>query len=163
MCNFFEYFIDESKGFKGPEEDKKKLVDCIFAWCYAWGIGGSLEQKGKERFDSVVRDQFKSAQIPPSFTVFDYWFDLKKEKVFKSWASKVPVFQYDKDASFFDLMVPTTDTTKYAFCLESLLSIEKPVFFTGNSGVGKSVVIQNQLNVIKEKGALIIININMSA
>lgn len=60
-------------------------------------------------------------------------------------------------------MVPTTDTTKYAFCLESLLSIEKPLFFTGNSGIGKSVVIQNQLQQIKEKGSLIIININMSA
>jgi dynein heavy chain len=60
-------------------------------------------------------------------------------------------------------MVPTVDTTKYAFCLESLLSIEKPSFFTGNSGVGKSVVIQNQLQQIKDRGALVIITINMSA
>ena len=86
MCNFIEYFVDESKGFKGPDDDKKKLIDCLFAWSYAWGIGGSLEQKSKEKFDTVVRDQFKSAQIPASFTVFDYWYDLKKEKVFKNWS-----------------------------------------------------------------------------
>ena len=163
VCNFIEYFVDESKGFKGPDDDKKKLLDCVFAWSYAWGIGGSLEQKSKEKFDTVVRDQFKSAQIPASFTVFDYWYDLKKEKVFKNWSAKVVPFHYDKEASFFDLMVPTVDTTKYAFCLESLLSIEKPSFFTGNSGVGKSVVIQNQLQQIKDKGALVIITINMSA
>ncbi len=55
-------------------------------------------------------------------------------------------FTYDKEASYFDLMVPTTDTTKYAFIMETLLAIERPLFFTGNSGVGKSVVIANLLS-----------------
>ena len=55
-------------------------------------------------------------------------------------------FVYDKEASYFDLMVPTTDTTKYAFIMETLLAIERPLFFTGNSGVGKSVVIANLLS-----------------
>lgn len=72
-------------------------------------------------------------------------------------------FVYDKDASYFDLMVPTTDTTKYAFIMETLLAIEKPSFFTGNSGVGKSVVISNLLSQLKEKGSLLPIMINMSA
>jgi hypothetical protein len=40
------------------------LLNSCIAWSYAWGIGGSLEQVGKDRFDSVVRDQFKSAGIP---------------------------------------------------------------------------------------------------
>lgn len=57
----------------------------------------------------------------------------------------MPAFVYDKEASYFDLMVPTTDTYKHAYCLELLLSIEKPIFFTGNSGVGKSVIIGNLL------------------
>jgi|TARA_B110000285_G_scaffold101439_1_gene115432 dynein heavy chain len=52
---------------------------------------------------------------------------------------------YDKEASYFDLMVPTTDTTKYAFSLDLLIALDKPVFFTGNSGVGKSAVISNKL------------------
>ena len=72
-------------------------------------------------------------------------------------------FTYDKEASYFDLMVPTTDTTKYAFIMETLLAIERPLFFTGNSGVGKSVVIANLLSQLKEKGGLLPININMSA
>jgi dynein heavy chain len=61
--------------------------------------------------------------------------------VFKPWTVKVPAFVYDKDLPYFDLMVPTTDTTKYSFALETLLAIEKPCFFTGESGVGKSSVI----------------------
>jgi hypothetical protein len=42
-------------------------------------------------------------------------------------------------------MVPTVDTTKYAFLLETLMAIYYPMFFTGNTGVGKSAMIQNTL------------------
>ena len=114
-------------------------------FAYAWGLGSALEFTVKERFDTIVRDQFKAAQYPQGHTVFVYYFDIKKDKVFKPWSSKVPSFDYDKEASFFDLMVPTTDTYKHSYYLELLLSIEKPIFFTGNSGVGKSVVISNLL------------------
>jgi dynein heavy chain len=70
---------------------------------------------------------------------------MKKEKVFKPWSGIVKAFVYDKDASFFDLMVPTVDTTKYAFILDLLMALKYPMFFTGNTGVGKSAMIQNTL------------------
>jgi len=40
---------------------------------------------------------------------------------------------------------------------------EIPMFFTGNSGVGKSVMIANTLNIMKEQGKILPIFINMSA
>ena len=93
----------------------------MFAFSYAWGLGGSLESLDKEKFDNmVIREQFK---IPQGHTTFDYYFDMKKDKVFKQWSGKVPQFVYDKDLSYFDLIVPTTDTTKYSFLLEVLLTI----------------------------------------
>lgn len=61
VTNLLDCYIDPAKGFKGTEEEKKKLLDCLFAWCYAWGLGASLLQAGKDKFDQVVRDQFKSA------------------------------------------------------------------------------------------------------
>jgi dynein heavy chain len=145
LCNFLECFIDVDKGFKGTDEERKKLLDHLFSFAYAWGLGGSLDTRTKERFDTVVKDQFKAAQYPPAFTVFDYYFDLKRDKLFKPWTNRVQAFVYDKDQSFFDLMVPTTDTAKYSYCLEQLLLAEKPIFFTGGSGVGKSAVIANKL------------------
>jgi dynein heavy chain len=154
ICNFLESFINKDKGFHGKEEDKKKWLDALFAWSFAWGIGGSLEQRFKDRFDTIVRDQFKSAHIPPTFTSYDYLYDLKRSKEFKPWTSKVPAFVYDKDSSYFDLMVPTQDTTKHAYILETLLFVERPIFFTGSSGVGKSVVISNLISQMKEKGTL---------
>jgi dynein heavy chain len=75
----------------------------------------------------------------------------------------VPAFVYDKDASYFDLIVPTTDTTKYSFLIDALLTIQKPLFFTGTSGVGKTAIIAKYLQQQKDKGVLQPININMSA
>lgn len=158
-----ESFINKEKGFVGSDEDKKKMVDALFAWSFAWGLGGSLEQRFKDRFDSIVREQFKSAHIPVTFTAYDYFYDMKRGKEFKPWTAKVPSFQYDKDASYFDLMVPTQDTTKHSFILETLLAVERPIFFTGSSGVGKSAVISNLIAQMKEKGTLQPIFINMSA
>jgi dynein heavy chain len=165
LINILENFLDESKGFKAKlEEDKKKMLDACFAFSYAWGLGGALTQVTKDKFDTIVRDQFKAASIPPSNSVFDYWYDLKKDKCFKPWALKVIAFEYDKDASFFDLMVPTQDTTKYSYLLEILQNMQKPMMFTGNSGVGKSVVIQRQLqNMVKDEGGVVPVIINMSA
>jgi hypothetical protein len=37
--------------------------------------------------------------------------------------------------------VPTNDSVRHSYCLEMLLGREKPSFYTGLSGVGKSVII----------------------
>jgi dynein heavy chain len=161
LCNLLEHFFDEKKGFKGPEEEKKKIAEAVFAWCYAWGLGASLTATNKARFDSVIREQFKSSGIPPTNTVFDFHYDMKpKDKVYKPWA--LPEFAYDKDKSFFDLFVPTEDTIKHSVVLQTLFDMGKPCFFTGESGVGKTVIIQALLDTLKE-GDLQPININMSA
>ena len=86
-----------------------------------------------------------------------------KEKTFKPWTNKVIPFVYDREASYFELMVPTTDTTKFSYSLELLINIEKPCFFTGSSGVGKSAVIANKLMEAKGKGVIVPVTINMSA
>jgi len=98
------------------------MINSFFAFSYAWGLGGSLDSIDKEKFDNmVIRDQFP--KIPAGHTTFDYFFDHKKEKQFKQWNTKVPAFVYDKDLSYFDLIVPTADTTKYSFLIDALLTI----------------------------------------
>ena len=43
LSNFLENFISFERGFKGSDDDKKKILECLFAWSYAWGLGGGLE------------------------------------------------------------------------------------------------------------------------
>jgi len=108
-------------------------------------MGAGLDEKSKDFFDSLVKELFKTASFPPALTVFDYYYDLKKEKTWKEWQTRVEKFEYVRDSSYFDLMVPTADTYKHRYCLETLLNIGKNVFFTGLTGVGKSATITNSL------------------
>ena len=112
------------------------------AFAFTYGLGASLDEKSKDYFDTQVREIFKIAAYPSNFTVFDYFYDLKKTKTWVPWAERVPNFTYNKDKAFFDLMVDTDVTYRHAWCVELLLENSCPAFFTGESGVGKSVVIQ---------------------
>jgi len=62
-------------------------------------------------------------------------------------------------------MVETEMTYKHGYMLELLLGGNKPIFFTGETGVGKSVVIQNSLNKLaeKERDGIVPIALNFSA
>lgn len=154
MCNFLEVFLQVQSGFNAVDAKlKKKDLDCVMGFSFAWGLGGGLDERSKDYFDTVVKDCFKTAQFPNQFTVFDYYYDLKqKDRVnasaWKPWDTKVEKFEYVKDMSFFDMMVPTADTYKHRYCLEQLLSVQKPVFFTGQTGVGKSVTIMNTMQLL---------------
>ncbi len=156
-------FLDPEKGFKGDEKQKKKDLECLFAFSYAWGLGASLDAKGKDVFDSTVRDQFKACQFPG--VAFNYFYDLKKDKCFKEWSTKVDAFVFDKNLQYFELIVPTETTYAHRYCLETLLAVEKPCFFTGDSGVGKSVIVSNTLEqlFLKQEDNVMPIYINFSA
>ena len=150
VCNFLEIFIRPEQGFQGSDETKMKFLNNLFAISYTWGIGGSLEAHGKDKFDFLIRDVFKNISMPPQGTFFDYHYSMKGDDAYTPWAKKVPEFVYDREVPYFQMMVHTTETMKHAYLLEILLDGNKPTFFTGTTGVGKSVIIQNLLARLKD-------------
>lgn len=59
-------------------------------------------------------------------------------------------FQYDKSKSYFELVVPTKDTVRYSWLLGESLKCDQPVFFTGVTGVGKSIIVNSTLQALKK-------------
>lgn len=62
VCNLLYVFLAKGagKGFTSLDpKQRKKDLDAIFAWSYAWGMGGALNEASKDFFDSVVKDLFK--------------------------------------------------------------------------------------------------------
>jgi len=81
VCSFLEVFFNPSLGFNLTDvKARKKDIDCILGFSYAWGMGSALDERSKEIFDGLVRDFFKGAQFPAPFTVYDYYYDLRKSK-----------------------------------------------------------------------------------
>lgn len=110
----------------------------------------------------MLRDFFGKLHIPQAETVFEYYFNEKEQK-FVHWNKVVPAFEYDPKLPFFSLLVPTVDTVRYSTLLDMLVQINKPVFLTGSTGVGKSIVVSNYLSNNQEKHGLSPIMLTFSA
>ena len=81
--------------------------------------------------------------------VYSYYLDTTTNELqFKHWNDKTPEFVYEKDMTFFELLVPTIDTVRYSSIVEWLIANNKQVYLTGSSGTGKSVICQSLLTRI---------------
>ena len=73
------------------------------------------------------------------------------------------MFKYNKEIPFFEMLVPTIDTVRFGYLLEKLLAVKHSVLYTGNTGVGKSVIAKGLLNNIADNANYVPIFINFSA
>ncbi len=145
LCSLFEALFTSENGVDLADsfDDLKLTVELVFAFSFAWAVGGSLEGDSAKQFNKLCMELF--VNIRPPVSVFDSYVDVR-EKSWKSWDALVPAFDFDpKGASSFQ-MVPTIDTLRYQTLLDTLLGVEKAVFFTGLSGVGKTSIILDLFN-----------------
>jgi dynein heavy chain len=82
--------------------------------------------------------------FPIDGEVYDYYPNFEK-KTFQNWNDKVTDFVYDKTVPYFNILVPTADTVKFKSVISRLVSKDKNVLITGETGVGKSVIINEFL------------------
>jgi dynein heavy chain len=135
--------------FGRPAEDVTRVLDSMFAFAFTWSVGGSIAGDGYERFDAWMRGHKASVlghlRYGPG-TVFDSYPDIAQaEAPWRRWADAVPSFAYDREQPYFAMVVPTIDTVRFTSLLTTQLSQLYPVFFTGVTGTGKTVVVADFL------------------
>ncbi|KAM9314768.1 dynein axonemal heavy chain 6 [Pholidichthys leucotaenia] len=167
MCSLLEALL-LSKGGPDLNMDSKKLNNVLcqtFVFCYVWAIGGNLVSSHRDTFDTFVKKQFEgnaNAKLPKSRTLWSVYMNFA-HKCLEPWKSIVPSFKYVRGKPFFEMLVPTTDTVCYGYLMEKLLSVRHPVLFTGDTGVGKSVVARTLLSKIQETAGYLPVFVNFSA
>ena len=127
---------------------KERLCRYLFAFTMTWSLGGNCDDQSRALFHEfvaqhVLPDLLDEEDVPTS--VYDVCLDFAGIR-FVSWTSVRKEFTFTPGASFFDIMVPTADTTRYTFLLDALLLDGHHTLLMGESGVGKSVIIQQFLN-----------------
>ena len=94
-------------------------------------------------------------------TSFDYFVDTTVEGgKFVPWRNVVPSFKYDKNVAYTAILVPTEDTTRFSYMMRTLITVDKPVFVTGMTGTGKTVMVQNLLRSLEpyaDEGGLAVV------
>ena len=56
--------------------------------------------------------------------------------------------------------MPTEDTTRFSYLMRTLITVDKPVFVTGMTGTGKTVMVQNLLRSLEpypDEGGLAVV------
>ena len=94
--------------------------------------------------------------------LFSYYVDVKNRRM-DLWEKVVPKFVYDKEKPYFELMVPTIDSCRFGYLMEKLLSTKRSVLFTGETGVGKSVIARDLLLEVANKSNYLPVFLNFSA
>jgi dynein heavy chain, axonemal len=68
---------------------------------------------------------------------------------YTTWTSNLPSFEYSNDKSFFELVVPTKDTVRFSWLLKYQIINGNSIFFTGITGVGKSIIANSTITEMK--------------
>jgi dynein heavy chain len=84
------------------------------------------------------------AMFPHTNTVFEYYINLEK-KDWAPWEEKLTSSLKPKGKEFHEIMVPTVDTVRNRFVCEKLIDKNSQILFIGESGVGKTVLVEGVL------------------
>mmetsp|Transcript_7015 Transcript_7015/g.26224 ORF Transcript_7015/g.26224 Transcript_7015/m.26224 type:complete len:4128 (-) Transcript_7015:64-12447(-) len=139
---------------QSEEEVEKKLskvpylVEPLTLFALIWSTGASLTDKSRHIFDSKIREFMTTFKIQEDFPreglVFDYQFDQESIR-WVHWLDTQPEFKLDPELAFNNIVVPTTDTIRYNFLLETLMTNHKHVLCVGPTGTGKTLTISKKI------------------
>ena len=151
MNSHLKEFSDEEECKKISAGDVVKRVDGAFFISLIWSFGCTSDDAGRSKFDASLKELMVAegvpklmATLPDKNTCYD-WAWVIKDMKFKSWLEIVPTFSIPLGAQFQDIMVPTIDTIRYGYILETQLRNDYPVLFCGDTGTGKSVMVKQKL------------------
>ncbi|OHS94615.1 Dynein heavy chain family protein [Tritrichomonas foetus] len=129
------------------------MVEAWFWFCLVWSVGASLDDDSRKEADLWVREI--ESPFPPKDTIFDYYVDTQKHCMM-CWEDKLPTtWKRPADLPFNKILVPTIDTLRNSFILQTAITGHKNILFVGHSGTGKTAFIENTfLNLDSQHSSL---------
>eukprot|EP00937_MAST-01D_sp_MAST-1D-sp2_P001492 g1492.t1 len=138
----------ERNGVNKDSLGLERLVDFLFVYGVVWSVGGNTTDDTRKLFNDWCLKRFKDLLGEHADTIenlYDLAVDVENVG-WTPWDELMDHFEFDPKQAFFEILVPTIDTTRYTYLLDTLLRRSKNLVFMAETGVGKSVVIQNFLD-----------------
>jgi len=152
-------FIPEGEGkpHQGTAQSKaaheKQLLVLARVYCgfaAIWSLGGNIHEDSREKFELFLRAKLQSF-MPDVPDANLYSLCVNDEEVkFQPITNIVEGFKYDELVPFFNILVPTVETTVQRLLVDNLMCGGFHCMFSGETGVGKSVGLQQYLNTVGE-------------
>eukprot|EP00605_Chrysophyceae_sp_TOSAG23-4_P000859 GSChrysophyteH1.ASY1.ANO1.950.1 assembled CDS len=125
---------------EGAAEDND-LMTALVVWSITWSVGANIVDADRPKFDNFCRNRFQSV-LQTKFVA------LVKDGVYEH---LLPDFRYDPAVPYFNILVPTVETTKYRYVLERLMSAGNNVLFMAETGVAKGTTVSYSMDVLESK------------
>ncbi|OQR86425.1 dynein heavy chain [Achlya hypogyna] len=144
--------------------DVGSLARMYFIFSLAWSVGANIDDASRPRFHEFCLQQLAGLFefVGPVDNVYNYAIDDVNAN-WVSWLHRTPHFKYDAGLSYFSMLVPTQDTTRFRYLLERLMANNHHVLYSGETGVGKSVVIQAFLDDMAKTDSFVAATMGYSA
>lgn len=128
------------------QSEQKELCAMVYVFAFIWSAGANLHDDYRKAFSINIK-QFMIKyynSFPYNDEVYDFYPNFK-EKKFTKWDDLIVPYKYDKNVSYFNILVPTSDTVKYKYLIDKVACNDQHMLITGLTGVGKSVIIQDSI------------------
>jgi len=128
-------------------------ADSLFIFALIWSVGASTNSAGRKRFDTFLRMTVKQLGLQcelPSSLLYDYVFNLETQQ-WIAWMQTCEKYAVSANKLFSDIIVPTQDSIRYTYLLDILMKQDIHTLFTGDTGTGKTVNVQQYINTLSSK------------
>lgn len=130
----------------------------LFLFSLVWTVGGLLTGDSRKKFDAFFRSLIggtdpdnpkpknvkinKSTAFPERGLIYDYYFEKKGSGQWVDWMDIInrDNTKISPTAKASELIIPTVDTVRQAFFLDTYLLHGIPSLFVGPTGTGKSAI-----------------------
>ncbi|OQR95763.1 dynein heavy chain, partial [Thraustotheca clavata] len=145
FCNLYKVLATPENGV---ERGDAGMVEKWFLFCLTWSVLGAANEEGRARFDTCLREI--DTIFPPVKTVYEFYVDPKAKEL-KLWDEKLPPnYRILPNTPFNKIMVPTIDTLRYGYLLQSMVLGGLHALIVGDTGVGKTTIIQKELESLND-------------
>ena len=108
----------------------------------------------KEVLAKVFAEEGGGLKDVDGFDAYSCSVDLRRAAWLK-WTQQLPPFAFDRSTPYFNIVVPTEDTTRYRHIVKTLVTNGHGTLLIAETGVGKSVIIQSLLNELVASGPFV--------
>jgi dynein heavy chain len=142
--NGFPQDSDDNKS-KKADSTQKALARLFCAFSAVWSLGANLHESSRTQFQDFLKPILQNfcPEVAHDKHLNLYQACVNVEDAsFTNVANIVPEFFFDDSAPFFNILVPTLETTLQRLLVENLALSGYHTLFSGETGVGKSVGVQ---------------------
>ncbi|KAK9843805.1 hypothetical protein WJX81_007069 [Elliptochloris bilobata] len=148
VCHILESLLPKET-VRGTPPPDKKLLEHHFVFACVWAFGGTMlvdkVSDYRAQFSKWWVSEWKAVQFPEKGLVYDYFVDDAQVQMVH-WDQRVPTFSYSPGSA--SVFVPTVETTRLTYFLDSLIARKHHVMFVGNTGSGKTAIMQHKLRAL---------------